>query len=270
VGRKTAIAVGAHPDDIEFTMAGTLLLLAEAGYEVHYLTVASGSLGGREHTAAQLRRIRRRESISAARILGAKFHPSFTDDLEILYDLKLLRRLGATMREVAPEIILTHSPQDYMEDHMNTCRLVVTAAFGRGAPNFHTSPRRPAVFHDVAIYHAMPHGFCDSLRLPIIPGAYVDVSSVHDTKLQALRQHRSQQQWLADSQGLNSYLQTMDTMTRALGKQSRRFQCAEGWRRHLHLGFSQAVIDPLRQALGRKCWINPAYEKLAKSGIAVS
>ena len=42
-----AMAIAAHPDDIEFLMAGTLRLLAEAGWETHYLTVANGSCGSR-------------------------------------------------------------------------------------------------------------------------------------------------------------------------------------------------------------------------------
>ena len=42
---KTAIAIAAHPDDIEFYMAGTLLLLKRAGYEIHYMNVANGNCG---------------------------------------------------------------------------------------------------------------------------------------------------------------------------------------------------------------------------------
>ena len=42
---KAAIAIGAHPDDVEFYMAGTLLLLKQAGYEIHYLNLASGNCG---------------------------------------------------------------------------------------------------------------------------------------------------------------------------------------------------------------------------------
>ena len=45
------------------------------------------------------------------------------------------------MREEAPEIVPTHSPADYMEDHTNSCRLAVTAAFARGMPNFARSIR---------------------------------------------------------------------------------------------------------------------------------
>ena len=48
----TALAVAAHPDDIEFYMAGTLLLLKKAGCEIHYMTVANGSCGSIDQSAA--------------------------------------------------------------------------------------------------------------------------------------------------------------------------------------------------------------------------
>ena len=246
---RVALAIVAHPDDIEFSAAGTLLLLRQEGYSIHYLTLASGSCGSLEKGAAATRAIRRRESRRAARILGAHFHPSLVDDLEIFYDLKTLRRLAALIREVKPGIVLTHSPQDYMEDHTNTCRLAVTAAFARGMPNFKTTPPRPAIAEEVTVYHAMPHGLCDGLRQPIVPDAYVNTASTHALKRDALAAHRSQKEWLDASQGMDSYLRAMDEMSLAVGRMSRRFRHAEGWRRHLHLGFCDADADPLRDAL---------------------
>src|SRR5438270_9924957 len=112
---KSAPAIGAHPDDIEFYMAGTLLLLKEAGYEIHYLNVASGNCGSVEYDSATARRVRLAEAKVAAALLGAHFHPSLTDDLEILYSIELLRKLSAVVREVKPSVVLTHPPQDYME-----------------------------------------------------------------------------------------------------------------------------------------------------------
>src|SRR6266487_5924535 len=158
MAENAAMAIGAHPDDIEFYMAGTLLLLKKAGYETHYLNVASGNCGSTEHNAAATRSVRNTEARVAAKILGAHFHGSLTDDLEIFYNLKLLRAVAAVIREVKPKIVLTHSPQDYMEDHVNTCRLAVTAAFARGMPNFQTTPARRPIENQVTIYHAMPHG----------------------------------------------------------------------------------------------------------------
>ena len=52
---KVAIAIGAHPDDIEFYMAGTLLLLKQAGYAIHYMTLANGNCGSAEYNAARSR-----------------------------------------------------------------------------------------------------------------------------------------------------------------------------------------------------------------------
>src|SRR4029078_1246396 len=132
---KTAIAIAAHPDDIELMMAGTLLLLKKAGYEIHYMNLSSGNVGSIHHNSQTIVKIRLEEAKKAAEILGAHFHPPFCNDLEIFYDITTLRRLAAVVREVKPTIVLTHSPADYMEDHTNTCRLAVTAAFARSMPN---------------------------------------------------------------------------------------------------------------------------------------
>ena len=245
-----ALAVAAHPDDIEFGMAGTLLLLRHAGWQTHYLNLASGNCGSAQHSPARTRSMRRREAQAAAKVLGAKFHGSFLDDLEIFYEDGPLRRLAALVREIQPAIILTHSPQDYMEDHMNTSRLIVTAAFARGMPNYRTRPPRRATDLPVTLYHAMPHGLRDGLGQPIIPGAFVDTASVHDAKRAALACHRSQKEWLDVSQGMDSYLHAMDEMSRTVAEMSGRFAQAEGWRRHSHLGFCAPAADPLQDALG--------------------
>ena len=257
---RSAMAIAAHPDDIEFVMAGTLLLLKEAGFQIHYLNIASGNCGSLEMPAQEARIVRAREGREAARILGAQFHGSMCDDLEVLYSTPLLRRVSAAVRVAAPDIVLTHSPSDYMEDHMNACRLAVTAAFAHGMPNFQTEPPTPPYTGDVAVYHAMPHGLRDGLRKRVHAGQYVDTTSVHPVKRRALAAHRSQKEWLDASQGMDSYLVAMDEMSQEVGKLSGKFQHSEGWRRHLHLGFSGEDVDPLAEALGDKCLINEAYE----------
>jgi len=257
---KTAIAIAAHPDDIEFLMAGTLLLLKKAGYAIHYLNLSGGNCGSVAHDSATTRRIRLAEAKEAAEVLGAHFHPPFCNDLEIFYDLKTLRRLAAIIREVKPSVVLTHSPVDYMEDHTNTCRLAVTATFARGMPNFSSVPARATDHYDCILYHAMPHGLRDPFGRPVMAGAFVNTEAVHATKLEALKAHRSQQQWLDVSQQLNSYLQTMDDMALEVGRMSARFRYAEGWRRHLHYGFGGPDTDPLRE-LGNDYVINQDFYK---------
>lgn len=242
-------AVAAHPDDIEFVMAGTMMLLQEAGYELHYMNIANGCCGSTETDAATTARIRREESVRAAEYLGATFHESLVNDLEIFYDRPTLARLTAVMRRVSPRIVLVHSPQDYMEDHMNACRLAVTAAFSLGMPNFPVDPPTPPVKQEVTIYHAQPHGNADGLRRPIHPDLFVDIERVLERKRNMLACHESQKKWLDHSQSMDSYLVAMEGLCHEVGGLSGQFKYAEGWRRHSHLGFCAADADPLHEAL---------------------
>jgi LmbE family N-acetylglucosaminyl deacetylase len=240
-----ALAVAAHPDDIEFMMGGTLWLLREAGYATHYLNLASGSCGSAEHSAARLRWIRRREGQAAAAVLGAEYHGSLVDDLEIFYEDRTLRRLAAVVREIRPTVLLVPSPQDYMEDHTNACRLAVSAAFARGMRNYRTLPRRRPVAGEVT---------------------YVDTTAVQAVKAAALAKHQSQQRWLDASQRINQYLHALDAFGREVGRMSGRFRYAEGWRRHLHYGFCGEADDPLRAALGRGVRVDRRYEAMLMRG----
>ena len=163
-------------------------------------------------------------------------------------------------------MILTHSPRDYMEDHMNAARLAVSAAFARGAPGYRTVPPRPAIAGPVTLYHASPHGLRDGLRRRVAPGAFVDTTAVHAEKRAALACHASQQQWLDATQGMESYLRTMDEFSRTLGRLSGKFHHAEGWRRHSHLGFCDERADPLRAALGRNYLVSARYERSLERG----
>ena len=96
------MAIAAHPDDIEFLMAGTLRRLAELGWQTHYLTLGNGSCGSLTLGPAATARLRAGEARAAARMLGARFHPSLTPDCTILYGMPLLRRVAAIVRAVAP------------------------------------------------------------------------------------------------------------------------------------------------------------------------
>jgi len=248
--QPAVLAIMAHPDDIEFVAAGTLLLLREAGWQTHSLNLSGGDCGSMTTGPDETRCIREAEGRAAAAILGATFHESLASDLCIFYEERLLRLLASVVRRVRPRIVLTHSPADYMEDHMTTARLAVTAAFVRGMPNFLTDPPLEPAAGDVTVYHAMPHGLCDGLRRPVEPDLFVDTTAVQPVKRRALAAHASQKAWLDATQGINSYLDAGDEMARAVGRMSGRFEFAEGWRRHLHLGLSASDDDPLAASLG--------------------
>ena len=247
----SAIAIAAHPDDIEFVMAGTLLLLKDAGWTIHCFNLSTGNMGSTVMSAAETARVRRREAQAAARELGAKWHAPICDDMQIFYSDENIRRVCAVVRETQPSVVLTHALADYMEDHMITARLAVTATFARGIPNYRSKPQRKAALESVTIYHAMPHGQCTPMREPVRPELYVDTTRVHAAKREALACHASQKEWLDATQGQDNYLNTMDAFSRTLGRQADKFQHAEGWTRHLHYGFGAAEDDPLRETLGR-------------------
>jgi len=250
--RRVAFALAAHPDDIEFMMAGTLMLLKDTSWEIHCTTLTNGSCGTLTLSPQEIGSIRDGEARRAAESIGAVYHPSFLADLEIFFNKETLSKLSAVMREVNPSVLLAPSPQDYMEDHMIASRLAVAAAFAKGLRNFPTSPRRKHVPGDIAVYHAMPHGLCDGLRRLVWPDQYVDITSVIGRKREMLAYHKSQKEWLDETQGMDSYLDTMVEMSAEVGKMSGAFQYAEGWRRHNHLGYSAREIDPLSDALGDK------------------
>ncbi|MDA0989548.1 MAG: PIG-L family deacetylase [Verrucomicrobia bacterium] len=245
-------AVVAHPDDIEFGMAGTLILLGQAGCELHMMNLANGSCGSAELGADAIARIRLDEARRAAERIGATFHPPLVPDIEIFYNRELLAQLGAIMRAVEPDILLVPSPQDYMEDHTNTCRLAVTAAFCRGMNNYPVDPPREAINRDVTVYHAQPHGNRDALNQPVMPDFIVNIDDVIETKAEMLAEHQSQKGWLDHSQGMNAYLNTMKDLGREVGALAGVCEYAEGWRRHSPLGFCAADADPLAQQLGHR------------------
>jgi LmbE family N-acetylglucosaminyl deacetylase len=254
---KIAMAIAAHPDDIEFMMAGTLVLFKNAGYEIHYMNLSTGNCGSIEHDSINTTRIRMKEAQNSSEILGAEFHPPICNDFEIFYEIETIKKLTSVIRLVKPNVILTHSPSDYMEDHMITSRLSVTAAFVRGVPNFATE--EPAVSnYNCAIYHTLPHGLLDPLRQKVVPEVFIDTTSVHSIKRKALQAHASQQTWLEDSQKMNSYIMAMEGFSLNIGTMSNEFEHAEGWRRHLHYGFSEPDYDPLKE-LGKAYLLNQTY-----------
>ncbi len=251
MSRPAVLAIFAHPDDIEFRAAGTLLLLARRGWALHCCNLSAGDMGSSVMTAARTAATRRREAQASAKLMGATWHPPIGRDVLLFYDERAIRQVCALVRKVQPAVILTHPPQDYMEDHTTTCRLAVTGAFTRGIPNFRSMPARPPSLAPLTIYHAMPHGLRDPLRRAWKPEAWVNTAAVQRERLAALACHRSQHEWLGASQGMNSYLASAAEEARELGRRSKKFTHAEGWTRHLHLGFGAERDDPLRAALGR-------------------
>lgn len=256
-GQMTAFAIVAHPDDIEFMMAGTLLLLKDAGVRIHLWNLCNGCYGSVQYGYEEIKRRRWEEAQAAAREIGAEIHPPIADDLTLFYDAPSIARVAAVIRRVKPDIILTQPPQDYMEDHMNACRLAVTGAFAREIPNYGTLPPEPHYKGETVIYHAMPVGLMTGMRQPVEPESFVDIGTTLARKRSMLANHTSQGDWLSESQGMGSYLDQMEDFSRRMGTLSGRFEVAEGWQRHLHFGYATEDADPIRDLLGDRVTANP-------------
>jgi LmbE family N-acetylglucosaminyl deacetylase len=245
----SVLAIAAHPDDIEFLFAGTMLQLAKRGWDVHYMNLCDGSRGSTTMGQQECAETRLAEAKNACEVLGAEFYPPIYADMEACYTTENLKRVTAVVRQAKPSIVLAHAPSDYMEDHEIACRLAVSAAFSHGMPNLVSEPPVDVFMDPVTVYHAQPIGNRVPTGELVHPHFYVDITDVIDQKVDALACHASQKQWLDESQGQDSYLQTMRDMSHEVGSMSGKYAYAEGWRRRLHWGFCGPDDDPLRHAL---------------------
>jgi len=253
--KVVVLAAVAHPDDIEFLLSGTLLHLRDAGCAIHMWNLLDGSCGTQTDSREEIIRIRAEEALRSAELAGATMHPAVFPDLEVFYDKPSLAVVSAVVRTIRPQIILTHSPSDYMEDHENVCRLITTAAFSRGMPNFSTTPACPPYADPLRIYHAPPHGLRDGMGELFRPDFLVDVADTLPTKRAMLDCHQSQNAWLDGSQGMDTPAAEMDRLSAAVADWGQGLQFAEAWRRHSHLGFCGPDFDPLTDLL--KDFIQP-------------
>lgn len=236
----SVFALFAHPDDAEFLCAGTLALLADHDAKLHIATMTAGDCGSTILPPAKIARIRRKEASRAAELIRAGFTCLEEKDLSVFYDRRTLAKVMEIVRTVEAELVLTHSPVDYMVDHETTSRLCQTACFGAMAPNFRTGARRAAkptrrVPH---LYYAQAFGGRDILGKEVRSNLFVDVSSTFERKEQMLACHESQRAFLRAQQGISDTLTMLRQMAEQAGQLS-GFRWAEGFRQHRGQGFPQ-------------------------------
>ena len=187
---ESALAIGAHPDDVEFGAGGLLAKWAADGCVVHHLICTDGSKGtwDVEADVAALARRRQDEQREAARRLGG---PSAGEvrflgrvDGELLNDRATCSEVARTIRELRPDTVLGHDPwkryrlhPDHRQAGLLTCDGIVAA-------------RDPHFFPEHGIAHHRPHRLL--LWEADEPNHVEDVSSGLDAKLDALRAHESQ------------------------------------------------------------------------------
>ena len=124
------LAIVAHPDDIELQCGGTLIKCVNRGDEVYACHLSNGDLGHMVIMPEELGKIRCEEAQNAGKVGGYHvIYGGFTD-LKIYAGNKQARdKVVSVIRQVKPDFIITHYPNDYMADHVATSKLVFDASF---------------------------------------------------------------------------------------------------------------------------------------------
>jgi N-acetylglucosamine malate deacetylase 1 len=243
------LSVLAHPDDAEFLCAGTLCrLVRECGWQAHIATLTAGDCGSAELDPEAISGIRRAEAARAADLIGAAYSCLEERDLLVSYSERALERVTRLLRQVRPQLVLTHSPADYMLDHEMSSALTRAAAFAAPVPNFLKDRGHPPPLERIPhLYYCDPIEGKDLLGHEIAPGVVIDISSAIDTKTAMLVCHASQRDWLLKHHGMDQYTEAMRQWG---GKRGRAYGVAfaEGFRQHR--GHSYPPDDLLGRLLG--------------------
>lgn len=253
INSQKVLALAAHPDDVEFYSAGTLVLLQRLGWEIHIATVARGDCGTAQLSREEISRIRKEEAVQSAALLGGTYHCLEEDDVFIMYDRPTLMKAIKLMRKIKPAIVFTLSHSDYMVDHENAAKLATTACLAAGIRNIDTSPAKP--FGPVPhLYYGDPPQGIDIYGKEIEPQMWVDISPAIDTKTEMLSCHTSQREWLRVYHGHDEYIDSMRQWSQQRGEQ---INCAYAEAFRQHLGEIFPTDNILKTVLGDAVHLAP-------------
>lgn len=174
------LAVFAHPDDLELSVAGTMLKLKHLGYRTGALDVTRGEMGTRGTVDG-----RAKETAEAAKILKLDVRDNLElADGHVFVDDVSRTQLVRALRRLKPSVVLTHQIGDSHPDHDHIAELVRECSRLAAMRNYDPETggqkiRPPIVAHNIFS------------RL-VIPTFVVDVSDFLDEKMAAIRAHKSQ------------------------------------------------------------------------------
>ncbi len=216
------LAIGAHPDDIEIECAGTLLKCVQRGDTVFACHLSDGDMGHVEIMPEELGKIRREEARKAGELAGFQVIWGGFHDLDIYSENREARdRIVDIIREVKPDFIITHNPDDYMPDHTATSKLVFDASFAATVPHYKT--KVDGAIPVVPIFYMEA-----SSGIGFVPTEYVDITDVMELKRKLFACHESQIKWLMDHDNVD-FTEKLEITARYRG-----YQCgalyAEGLR----------------------------------------
>jgi LmbE family N-acetylglucosaminyl deacetylase len=240
----TVLSLLAHPDDAEFLCVGTLIRLRqEHAFDVHIATMTPGDCGSAEFRPLEISRVRREEAARAAALIGASYHCLEERDLLVCYQETTLEKATRLLRKVRPDIVLTHSPADYMLDHEMTSVITRAACFAAPIPNFlhdrSVGAPLPGIPH---LYYCDPIEGKDALGNRAQAGFYTSLSeAVMSVKTAMLECHASQRDWLYKHHGMDQYTLAMRGFAIQRGREAGS-EFAEAFRQHLGHSYPQENV----------------------------
>jgi len=237
----------AHPDDAEFSCAGTLVKLSALGWKVHIATASPGDCGSPYLPADEIAAIRRAEATAAAATIGAVYHCLEERDVNVIFSHEANRKAIDLFRQVNPKLVFTHPRLDYMLDHEQTHLLARSAAFSFPIPNASPLPL-PERSEIPYLYYVDPLEGRDPYTGETVESTtLIDISDVLDRKADMLACHASQREWLRSHHGNDEYIESMRRRAAVRGAEMGT-TAAEGFIQHRGPVFPQD--DLLGQILG--------------------
>lgn len=185
------LAIGAHPDDVEINCAGTLAKYKKQGHEVFIAHACTGDKGHFIIPPDEMGKIRVEECRKAGATIGAQVYSLGYGDAEIEYNQQTLEVFVHKIREISPDVLITHTPDDYHLDHVTVSRLVTDASFLVSVPFVH--PTSKATDKVPQLYYMEPY-----TGISFLPQEFVDITETLEAKLGMMRCHASQLQWLQE------------------------------------------------------------------------
>lgn len=206
------LAIGCHPDDIEVSCAGTLAKYAAEGHKVTVCHVANGNLGHVEISPEDLRVMRAGEAKKAGSLAGIEVVTCDVGDLLVYNGDRAQRdKVVDVIRAAQPDVIITHSPEDYMPDHVAVSKLVFDASFAASVPHYETEVK--------AVSKVTPIYYMDNVAgVGFTPEEYVDISDYIDLKMEMLECHVSQMKWMREHDNID-FAEFVKTCARYRGLQ---------------------------------------------------
>jgi len=185
------LAIGAHPDDVELLCAGTIAKFVKQGHEVFICHACNGNKGSNVYESDELAKMRRKEAIASAGIIGAKSITMDIPDGELVADLDTRIKTIDALRQADPDLVITQSPRDYHSDHLNISKLVFEAVYLASLPLWKTD--HPPCSKLPFLY------YMDTIAgINFVPDEYVDITDTIDTKIEMMMKMQSQLGWLKD------------------------------------------------------------------------